>query len=77
MCIPYECHHNVDEHLNRLAFINCFIESNNTSCVYVIEDMNVDISDRNSLFDIDTIFDIDTSFVKIIISYFQVKYFCL
>ncbi len=38
-----------DEYLNRLAFINYFIQDN-TSSVYVIGDVLADISDRNSLF---------------------------
>ncbi len=36
--------------LNRLAFISSFIESSIISSVYVIEDINADISDSNSLF---------------------------
>lgn len=50
MYIPYECHQNEDEYLNMLAFINSFIQNNTSSSVYVIGDMNADISDRNSLF---------------------------
>lgn len=47
---PYECHQNEDEYLNRIAFINSFIQDNTYSSVYAIGDMNADISDRNSLF---------------------------
>lgn len=46
---PYECHYNKDEYLNRLAFISSFIKSSTISSVFVIGDMNADISDRNSL----------------------------
>ncbi len=46
----YECHHNEDEYLNRLAFISSFIESSIISSVYVNGDMNADISDSNSVF---------------------------
>ncbi|XP_058650707.1 uncharacterized protein LOC131551670 [Onychostoma macrolepis] len=49
---PYECHHNEDEYLNRLAFISSFIESSTISSVYVIGDMNADISDSKSLFSV-------------------------
>lgn len=44
----YECCQNEDEYLNRLAFISSFIQNSNTSCVYVIGDMNADISDKKS-----------------------------
>lgn len=44
----YECHQNEDEYLNRLAFINSFIQK--ILLVYVIGDMNADKSDRNALF---------------------------
>nr|XP_055036878.1 uncharacterized protein LOC129424288 [Misgurnus anguillicaudatus] len=47
---PYESHHNEDEYLNRLAFISSFIESSTVSSVYVIGDMNADISDKKSIF---------------------------
>lgn len=47
---PYECIQNEAEYLNRLAFIYSFIQCSNTSCIYVIGDMNADIADRNSLF---------------------------
>lgn len=43
MYTPYECRHNEDEYLNRLAFISYFIESSTISSVYVIGDMNADI----------------------------------
>ena len=47
---PYECLQNEDEYLNRLAFINSFIADNHSTSVYVVGDMNADLSDKNSLF---------------------------
>ena len=47
---PYESYQNEHEYNNRLAFINAFITDNDTSCVYVVGDMNADISDDKSLF---------------------------
>lgn len=47
---PYECLHNEDDYMDKLAFINCFIQDNVCTCVYVVGDWNADISDRSSLF---------------------------
>lgn len=47
---PYECQQNEDEYLNRFAFINSFIYDNHSTSVYVVGDMNADLSDRWSLF---------------------------
>lgn len=42
---PYECQQDEDEYLNRLAFINSFIQDQTSSYVYVVGDMNANISD--------------------------------
>lgn len=47
---PYESSENEVEYLNRLAFINAFIQDNCICSVYVVGDMNADINDSNSLF---------------------------
>lgn len=47
---PYECNQNENEYLNRLAFIGSFIKESECTCIFVIGDMNADISDGNSLF---------------------------
>ncbi|XP_024116673.2 uncharacterized protein LOC112138347 [Oryzias melastigma] len=47
---PWECHHNETEFLNRLAFINCFIRDHNFLNVFIIGDLNSDISDCASTF---------------------------
>ena len=47
---PYESRENEEEYLNRLAFINAFMQDNDTSSVYVIGDMNADIAENNSVF---------------------------
>ena len=47
---PYESSENEVEYLNRLAFINAFIQDNSICSVYVVGDMNADITDSNSLF---------------------------
>lgn len=47
---PYESQQNEDEYLNRLAFINDFISGNLSTSVYVMGDMNADLSDKGSLF---------------------------
>lgn len=50
MSILHESHENEDEYHNRLAFINAFIQDNSTYSVYVVGDMNADITDSDSLF---------------------------
>ncbi len=47
---PYEALENEDEYLNGLAFINSFISENQATSVFVVGDMNADISDKSSLF---------------------------
>ena len=47
---PYECVQNEDVYLSRLAFIMSFIQDNPSICIYVVGDLNADISDANSLF---------------------------
>ena len=47
---PYECMKNEDEYLSRLAFIMSLIQDNPSTCIYVIGDMNADVTDANSLF---------------------------
>jgi len=48
MYTPYECHKNVNEHLNKLAFIGSYIRESES--MFVLGDLNADISDMNSLF---------------------------
>lgn len=48
--MPYECIFNEDEYLSRLAFIMSFIQDNSSTCIYVLGDMNADITDANSSF---------------------------
>ena len=45
---PYECMQNEDEYLCRLAFIMSFIQDNPSTCIFVIGDMNADVTDANS-----------------------------
>ena len=47
---PYEYHSNDDVYLERLAFINAFIEENEYTSVYIMGDFNAAISDGKSLF---------------------------
>lgn len=47
---PYECYQNEAEYLNRLAFVGSFIQDNASTCIFVVGDMNADISDAISLF---------------------------
>lgn len=46
----YEFKKNKDEYINKLAFIDLFIQDNNVACIYVIGKMYADISDKNSMF---------------------------
>lgn len=48
--MPYESYKLEDEFLNKLAFIEAFIEDNSSTCVFVIGDFNADLSDNSSLF---------------------------
>ena len=41
---------NEDEYLCRLAFIMSFIQDNPSTCIFVIGDMNADVTDANSSF---------------------------
>uniref|UniRef100_A0A0S7EYH5 LIN1 n=1 Tax=Poeciliopsis prolifica TaxID=188132 RepID=A0A0S7EYH5_9TELE len=47
---PYECPQNEDIYLNRLAFLSSFIDDHCFTSVYVVGDMNADISDEHSSF---------------------------
>ena len=47
---PYGCSQNEDAYLNRLAHIMSFIQDNLSTCIYVVGDLNADVSDVNSLF---------------------------
>lgn len=47
---PYESYEPEDELLNRLAFIQSFIEDNSSSCVYIMGGFNANMSDSKSLF---------------------------
>ena len=47
---PYECYQNEAEYLNRLGCIMSFIQDNPSTCIYILGDMNADVSDDKSLF---------------------------
>ena len=47
---PYESYQNENEYLNRLAFISSFIKDSECTCVFVMGNMNADVSDDKSLF---------------------------
>lgn len=47
---PYKCLQNENEYLNRLAFMRSFIKEIECACIFIMGDMNADISDDNSLF---------------------------
>ena len=47
---PYESRLNEEEYLNRLAFISSFIYDHMSTNIFIMGDMNADISDCNSLF---------------------------
>lgn len=47
---PYECQQNEDEYLNRFAFISCCFNDNQFASVFVVEDMNADLTDKSSIF---------------------------
>ena len=47
---PFESRHNEDEFLHRLGFINSFISDHPCSSIFLIGDMNSDLSDNNSMF---------------------------
>lgn len=43
---PYECHHNEEDHLSKLAYMNSFMQNEKPKSIYVMGDMNADISDK-------------------------------
>ncbi len=47
---PYESYANEPEYINRLAHVSSFIEELETTCVYIVGDLNSNVSDNNSLF---------------------------
>ncbi|XP_026016954.1 uncharacterized protein LOC113018106 [Astatotilapia calliptera] len=47
---PYESCQNEQEYLSRLAFINAFIQDNDTYSIYVLGDFNADLTDSSSQF---------------------------
>lgn len=47
---PYESHQNEEKYLNRLASINSFISASSSTSVFIVADMNADLSDQGSLF---------------------------
>ena len=48
--MPFESQQNEDEFMHRLGFISSFIMDNSCTSVYVVGDMNADLSDSKSLF---------------------------
>lgn len=50
MYLPYECTENEDEYLNRLAYLHMIVQDMDCSCIYIMGDMNADISDTRSMF---------------------------
>ena len=47
---PYECHKNEDEYLNKLACIGSYIRESEYTSIFVLGDLNADISDTNSYY---------------------------
>ena len=68
---PYECSQNEDEYMNRLAFISAFIKESVCTSIFILGDMNADISDNNSLYGQQLI-----RFVRIASCFFPAKYYC-
>lgn len=48
--LPYECQHNEEEYVNKLAFISSFLQSEALTNIFIVGDMNADISDKRSSF---------------------------
>uniref|UniRef100_A0A8C6PWR0 Reverse transcriptase domain-containing protein n=1 Tax=Nothobranchius furzeri TaxID=105023 RepID=A0A8C6PWR0_NOTFU len=48
--MPYESHQNEDEYLAKLGFLSSFISQCEFNCVFIVGDMNADISDTRSTF---------------------------
>ena len=48
MYTPYESRQNDDEYVNRLAFISSFISDHQCTSIYIMGDMNADLSDEHS-----------------------------
>lgn len=42
---PYESYQNENKYLNRLAFISTFIKESECTCIFVLGDLNADVSD--------------------------------
>lgn len=50
-CTPHECCQNEDEYIHILGFLSCFIKASVHTCIFIVGDMNADISDKKkSLF---------------------------
>lgn len=47
---PYECSQNEDEYRNRLGFVSSFIDEYKSTSIFVVGDMNADVSDNQFLF---------------------------
>jgi len=47
---PYESNQNEDEYLHRLACISYFVKESAHTNIFILGDMNADISDNNYLF---------------------------
>lgn len=48
--LPYECQHHEEEYVNKLAFISSYLQSEAFTNVFIVGDMNADISDKRSSF---------------------------
>lgn len=46
---PYEYYHNEGEYFSRLAYVMAFISASVSTWIYVIGDMNAEVSDVNAL----------------------------
>lgn len=47
---PYECCQNEDGYMSRLALLSSIIKESECTCIFIVRDMNADISNENILF---------------------------
>ena len=73
---PYECYKNYDEYINRLGFISLYIKENAYTCIFIVGNMNADISDKKSLFG-QHLLAKQCSFVRTGSWFSPARYFCL
>ena len=47
---PYECQHNEEDYVNKLGFISSYLQNECLTNIFIVGDMNADISDKRSIF---------------------------